>query len=112
MVGVTFDFRNDMKIGKIIEELEKLGYNISDQDTDDRVWIDGIIIETMRMVTEDLVSKNESLHLVSESDIKDVTEKWVKSMLNTDVIKEEECRYNFNHGVRIGIELVKKSNSR
>lgn len=60
---------------------------------------------------EALVSKNESLHLVSESDIKDVTEKWVKSMLHSDEIKEDDCRYNFNHGVRIGIELSKKANS-
>jgi len=60
---------------------------------------------------EKQAKNNESLHLVSESDIKDVTEKWVKSMLHSDEIKEDDCRYNFNHGVRIGIELSKKANS-
>lgn len=60
---------------------------------------------------ESQAKNNESLHLVSESDIKDVTEKWVKSMLHSDEIKEDDCRYNFNHGVRIGIELSKKANS-
>ena len=88
-----------MKVGKIIEELEKLGYNISDQDTDDRVWIDGIIIETMRIVTEDLVSKNESLHLVSDS----------SELTN---LKEDRDQYKklWQQSQRLKRELIKKYN--
>jgi len=96
-----------METKEIIEELElNYGYKFNPKEKYEFDWLCNLIKDV-----ETVVSKNESLHLVSESDIKDVTEKWVKSMLHSDEIKEDDCRYNFNHGVRIGIELSKKANS-
>ena len=86
------------------ECFEQSGYKINKSDLESRIK------HLCEKYHQDKL-KNESLHLVSESDIKDVTEKWVKSMLHSDEIKEDDCRYNFNHGVRIGIELSKKANS-